>query len=212
MSAPQFPNAETTRTNARRAPFDSVTIGFHWATVLIVLVLFASAWLHSQSHNDALKATLLEIHRSLGLTIWVTTALRLIWRTTNAKLPPFPTDMTKMHGNIVRVSEYCLYALLLGQPVSGFVATLFSGHQFGLFGWEIPQLIPENATLELAFFSAHKLGAWGLGTLVAGHAAAALFHHFVLRDDVLECMAPVITTERHEQKFLPGHVVRNQYL
>jgi cytochrome b561 len=120
--------------------------------------------------------------------------------------------MTTMHRYIVRVSEYCLYAFLLSQPVSGFAATLFGGHQFALFGWKIPQLIPENATLELAFFSAHKLGAWGLGTLVVGHAAAALFHHLVLRDDVLECMAPVITTKRHEQKFSSGHIVRNQYL
>lgn len=198
--------------NARRARFDSVTIGFHWATVLIVLALFASAWLHSQSHSDALKATLLEIHRSLGLTIWVATALRLIWRTTNAKLPPFPADMTKTHRNIVRVSEYCLYALLLSQPASGLAATLFRGHEFMVFGWQIPQLIPKNAALEGCFYLIHEVGAWSLGTLVVGHAAAALFHHFVLRDDVLECMAPVITTEPQKQEFLPGRAVRNQYL
>ena len=41
--------------NARRPPFDRLTIGLHWGTVLLVLVLFASAWLHAlaetrQSH------------------------------------------------------------------------------------------------------------------------------------------------------------------
>src|ERR1700686_2146814 len=106
MSVPQFTNAATGRMDARRAPFDSVTIGFHWATVLIVLAMFATGWLHSQSHDDAFKASLLHIHRSLGVTILVATVLRLTWRLTHAKLPPFPTNMTKVHRNIVRVSEY----------------------------------------------------------------------------------------------------------
>ena len=212
MSVPQFTDTQAVQMNARRAPFDRITIGFHWATVLIVLALFASAWLHAQSHNDALKATVLQIHRSLGLTIWVATAFRLIWRTTNARLPPFPTDMTMIHRNVVWGSEYCLYALLLSQPASGLGATLLSGHRFAVFGWEIPQLMPENATLQLAFFSAHKLGALALGVLVAGHAAAALVHHFVLRDDVLQCMAPAITAERQKPEFFPGRVIRNRYL
>ena len=46
--------------------------------------------------------------------------------------------------------------------------------------------------LRATFHLTHELGAWTLGTLAAGHAAAALIHHFVLRDDVLECMEPMI--------------------
>ena len=38
----------------------------------------------------------------------------------------------------------------------------------------------------------HSTGAWVLAALALGHAGAALFHHFVLRDDVLACMAPVV--------------------
>jgi superoxide oxidase len=211
MSALQFPSRETARTPARRASFDSVTIGFHWATVFIVLVLFASAWLHSQSHNDESKAILLQLHRSLGVTIWLVTMLRVLWRLTNAKLPPFPQDMPKLQQRLAKASEYALYALLLIQPATGLGATLFRGRQFALFFWQIPQVVPEKA-LWTTFFLVHELGAWALGVLIAGHATAALVHHFVLRDDVLECMAPVMTTERHKQEFLPGRVVRNQYL
>ena len=43
-----------------------------------------------------------------------------------------------------------------------------------------------------------------------GHAAAALFHHFVLRDDVLECMAPVITSDQPRREYLSGRLIRNQ--
>ena len=209
MSASKSPNSHTT--DARRQPFDSVTIAFHWATVLIVLAMFTSAWLHSQSHDDVVKAILLQIHRSLGVTIWLATVLRLAWRLTNAKLPPFLTNMTKIHRTMVQISEYCLYALLLIQPVTGLGATLFRGRPFAMFLWQIPQLMPHKA-LWATFYLAHELGARAMGALVAGHAAAALIHHFILHDDVLQCMAPVITTERHNDEVFSGGVIRSHHL
>src|SRR6202161_4703802 len=95
MSATKSANADRTPIGTRRPPFDGVTIGFHWATVLIVLAMFATAWLHSMSHDDAVKAILLQTHRSLGVTIWVATVLRLAWRLTNAKMPPLSQKMPK---------------------------------------------------------------------------------------------------------------------
>jgi superoxide oxidase len=190
--------ADSASIDTRRPPFDSVTICFHWVTVLIVLALFTSAVLSLQfKQEDVAKAMLLQIHRSLGVTIWVTTALRLVWRQTNAKLPPFAANMTKLYRSVVPISEYSLYALLLAQPVTGLGATLFSGRPFALFWWQIPQLIAEDQALRAAFHLAHEVGAWVLGALIAGHAASGLIHHFVLRDDVLECMAPAVRTLRH---------------
>jgi superoxide oxidase len=205
-----FPDVDTTLRVTRRPSFDSVTIVFHWVSVLIVLAMFVTAWLHSQSHDDVRKVILLQIHRSLGVTIWVVTVSRLVWRLTKAKLPPFPQNMPKVQQQLAKASEYALYALLLVQPGTGLAATLLRGRQFALFFWEIPQLVPEKA-LWVTFDLTHKIGAWALGALILGHAAAALFHHFVLRDDVLQCMAPVIARERRKQEFLPGRVVRNQH-
>jgi cytochrome b561 len=76
---------------AKRTSFDGVTIAFHWTTVLIVLGLLTTALWHAQSHDDMTKALMLRIHRSLGVSVWTATAFRLLWRMTNAKLPPFPT-------------------------------------------------------------------------------------------------------------------------
>jgi cytochrome b561 len=181
--------------NFQRPPFDRLTIFLHWATALLVLAMFASAWLHAlaEAQDSVFTAPLLRVHRSLGVTIWVATGLRLAWRLTNAKLPPFPRNMTKLHRAIIQLSEYGLYALLLVQPSTGMGATLFSGRPFALFVWQIPQLVPQDKALGATFHLTHELGAWALGALVGGHAVVALFHHFVLRDDVLQCMAPVIT-------------------
>jgi cytochrome b561 len=195
--------------NAQRARFDGLTIGIHWTTVLVVLALFATAWLHAlaeERHSD-FTPFLLQIHRSLGVIVWIITALRLAWRLTNASMPPFPPQMTPLHRAAVKLSEYALYALLLGQPVTGMLTTLFGGRSFALFAWQIPQLISRHDTLRAAFHFSHELGAWALATLVAGHAGLALFHHFALRDDVLERMAPVIATARAKQELASGHIV-----
>lgn len=200
MSASESPGIDTIPTHVRRPPFDSVTICLHWATALLVLAMFASALLRSQSQDDVSKAILLQIHRSLGLTTWLVTGLRLAWRLTNAKLPPFPANATNMHRASVYLSEYALYILLLGQPVTGLGTSLFSGRPFALFLWQVPQLISREETLWAAFHLMHELGAWALGTLAVGHAAVALFHYFVLRDDVLQCMAPVITKAERRRK------------
>jgi cytochrome b561 len=183
--------------NARRPPFDRLTIGLHWGTVLLVLVLFASAWLTRQSHFTPI---LLQIHRSSGVTIWVVTALRLAWRATKASLPPFPKQISKLHRATAKLTEYGLYALLLGEPATGLLTTLFGGRPFALYLWQFPALMPRDLTLQAAFHFSHELGAWALAGLAVGHAAAALFHHFVLRDDVLESMAPVIAMARPKQE------------
>src|SRR4029077_6799846 len=173
---------------------DRLTMSLHWVTLFLVLALFATAWLQADAdvqHGD-LAPVLLQIHRSFGVTIWILTALRLAWRLTRASLPPFPAQMARLHRATVKLSEYGLYALVLAQPATGLLATLSGGRPFALFVWQVPALMPRHEVLRAWLHSSHQLGAWALAVLVFGHAAAALFHHFVLRDDVLECMAPVM--------------------
>jgi cytochrome b561 len=195
-------SSRETPTNARRPTFDGLTIGLHWATVLFVLAQFASAWVHTlaEVRQSDFTPVLLQIHRSIGVTIWVVTGLRLAWRLTRASLPPFPTHMTKLQLVTVKLSECGLYVLLLGQPATGLFTTFLGGRPFDLFFWRFPPVMPRNEMLQAVLHFSHELGAWALAALALGHAAVALFHHFVLRDDVLECMAPVIAKARPKQE------------
>jgi superoxide oxidase len=186
------PNARISGIDGNRTSFDGVTIAFHWVTVILVLGLLTTAIWSLQSHDDVLKVLLLRIHRSLGVTVWTVTVLRLVWRKTNAKLPPFPDDMTAIHRTIVQTSEYCLYALLAVQPITGFGAMLTRGRSFTLFWGHVPPLIKHYPTVEAVLFSLHRSGAWTLGILITGHAVNALVHYFVLRDNTLQRMAPVL--------------------
>jgi superoxide oxidase len=180
-----------------RTSFDRVTIALHWITLILVLGLLTTALLHAKTHDDAAKAVLLQIHRSFGVTVWVTTALRLFWRMTKAQLPPFASDMGNLHRHAVQKSEYCLYALLLVQPLSGVATTITRGRAFDLFWWHIPPLMQHYPAVQLAFFRGHRIGAWTLMLLIAGHATNALVHDFVLRDNLLRRMLPAIRNRQH---------------
>ena len=191
------PSVEHLPSVDKRTSFDRVTLTFHWATMVLVLALFTTAIWALLSHDDVLRVLLLRIHRSLGVTVWTATVLRLLWRKTNAKLPPFPDDMTQLHRTLVQVSEYCLYALLVLQPTIGFGAMLTRGRSFTLFWGHVPPLIPHYPTVEAILFSLHRVGAWALGLLITAHAVNALVCHFVIRDNTLARMAPVLRTERN---------------
>jgi cytochrome b561 len=173
-----------------RPPFDTLTITLHWTTLLIVLLLFGSGLVHGQVEERSWAPLLLQGHRSLGVMIWTLTVFRLVWRVTGARFPEFPATMTPLHQLGARLSEYGLYVLLLIQPATGLAHTVFGGRPFEVFVWSIPPLVVRDVALVGIFGAAHEIGAWCLFALVGLHAAAALVHHFILRDDVLEAMAP----------------------
>jgi superoxide oxidase len=175
-----------------RPPFDALTIALHWGTLLLILCSLGTALLHSETRDHSSAQFLLHIHRSVGVTIWALTALRLGWRLTRARMPAFPMSMTTSHRLIVRLSEYGLYALLLLQPGTGLGQTLLQGRPFEVFGWIVPAILARDLQLSGAFQEAHELGGWCLIVLASMHALAALIHHFILRDDVLETMAPAL--------------------
>jgi cytochrome b561 len=174
-----------------RPPFDALTITLHWTTLLFILALIGSGLLHGQVEHRSWAASLLRVHRSLGVAVWTITVFRFLWRVTGARFPPFPASMTPLHRLAARLSEHGLYALLLIQPATGLAQAILRGRPVEVFAWSIPPLVPKDLVLAGIFHEIHEIGAWCMIALVGLHATAALVHHFILRDDVLEAMAPV---------------------
>jgi len=172
-----------------RRRFDILTIGLHWATVTLIAGMFASAWLLLASDREH-AAMLLTVHRSLGVVTWAVAIVRLGWRFSFAYLPPFPQSMPKVQQRLAKVSEYSLYALLLFQPLTGLAQSLTRGRHFMLFAWQVPKVMAGDKPLTALFHQIHALSAWVLLGLIGLHVLAALFHRFVLRDEVLQSMLP----------------------
>jgi cytochrome b561 len=170
--------------------FDALTVLLHWTTVLLILALLGSGFLFPYAGRSTQE--LLNIHRSLGVTVWLITLCRFLWRATFAHFPPFPERMSASHQWAIKVSEYALYLLLFLQPITGMAATLFFGEPFELFRHVIPAITPRAIAVAEWFHELHHWVAIALLCLACAHATAALIHHYVLRDDVLAAMLPQV--------------------
>ena len=116
-SPPASPRPRPGKSDANRRPAPTVRQRHALPVLGDCAGMFASAWLNAlaEARESVYAAAFIQVHRSSGAPIWIATAFRLFWRLTNAELPPFPVDITKVHRAIVQMSEYILYALLLVQ-------------------------------------------------------------------------------------------------
>jgi cytochrome b561 len=109
-----------------------------------------------------------------------------------ARTPALPATVGKRQHFAARANEAALYALLLLQPLTGFLQSIARGKPFALFGADVPVLMAKNKAFGHAVHDIHERGAWALLILIGLHALAALAHHFLMRDTVLRAMLPAL--------------------
>jgi cytochrome b561 len=184
--------AKTMRTDSHSELriFDRTTRLMHWLTAALMLLVFVLAFSIDLATSRPSHTAVLQLHRSIGLTVWVVTLARLAWRHF-ATYPNWPSDMSQAMRVAAMASEYALYALLLAQPILGLLQTNAHGDHVNLFFiGQLPAMIDKNRPLAQQLLTAHKAVGFSLLGLIALHVSAALFHHFWRRDDTLTAMLP----------------------
>lgn len=170
--------------------YDRVLRTVHWSSLLLIAAAYIAVWASQMAATKAQHDLLVQLHRSLGLTVFALTLFRIGWRW-QARVPDLPAELPAVQKLAARATEYALYTLLLAQPILGLLHTNARGKRVGLyFLGELPAIVGPNRALARQAIAAHDLVAYTLLGLIALHAAAALFHHFVRRDDVLNAMLP----------------------
>ena len=169
---------------------------FHWATAILVVAAFTYGPGGSEQRvYSAARDFQRQLHETLGLTVFALVVLRLAWRAFDAA--PQQPPVAPWLGLAAKAVQATLYAVLLLLPLSAISGAWLEGH---------PLTLLANVRIGPPVAEAHALGSaiallhtW-LGDAilwVAGvHAAAALYHHFVLRDDVLRSMLPLPARRR----------------
>jgi cytochrome b561 len=164
------------------------SIGLHWLTVLLFVAVYSTIELREFFPNGSdLRAAMKWWHASLGLSIFAVVWLRLVLRlVTRHGGPQIPAWQRAMSG----ATHAALYLLMIGLPVLGWLMLSADGKAIPLFGLTLPPLIGPNEVLAERLEELHEvigtLGYWLIGV----HAAAALFHQYVLRDSTLSRMLP----------------------
>jgi superoxide oxidase len=184
--------------NSTRGVFDRATRFMHWLTAGLVLSAFVLAFSIDLATSRSAHVAFLQLHRSVGLTVWLLTMFRLAWRHF-AKYPDWPGEMSQSMRVAAAASEYALYALLLAQPILGLLQTNAHGDRVNLFFiGQLPALIEKDPLLAHRLLTAHKAVGLTLLALIVLHVSAALFHHLWRRDDTLTAMLPVAAGWRRD--------------
>ncbi len=170
--------------------FDGVSIGLHWATVLLIAAVFTSALSLGLVTDSDQAGQVLTLHRSLGVMLWALALVRVVWRLTMARHPPLPEITPRAQIVAARITELGLYSLMLAQPVTGLIQSVARGRGFRLFFFETPRLMAHDKATAQLFHQIHTFAAWVFLALIAVHIAAALVHRFIRRDGVLRSMLP----------------------
>jgi cytochrome b561 len=171
----------------------------HWIVAAMVLGLFAHGlWMEDLGRDQRLFQTWL--HGAVGISLLVTAVAGFLWWLGNV-VPGEPAGTPEWQRRATRLAHWMLYALILGVTISGWAlnGTMREPVAIELFGFiGVPQLIGPGSGAHELFEEAHEVLANVLIALVAVHVAAALYHHFVLRDGVLRRMLG--SRPRHESR------------
>ncbi len=162
----------------------------HWLMAALLIGLLALGFYMSDLPLSPEKLQLYAWHKWAGVTAFILLAIRLLWRATH-RPPALPASMSATAQRMAHLGHLALYALMIAIPLSGWLMSSAKGFQTVYFGvLPIPDLLAKNPELGELLATLHG----GLNLLlvltVLGHAAAALKHHFVDRDDVLRRMLP----------------------
>ncbi len=162
----------------------------HWLVFLLVAALFGIAWYMTGLPLGPEKIRIYNLHKSIGALVLLLMALRLLWRQVSPS-PRLPEGMADWERAAAHASHALLYGLLLAQPMIGIVHSWSANFPVVVFGlFTLPNLTSPSESLKNSSGALHYWNGWVLLALIALHAAAALRHHFVLRDDVLRRMLP----------------------
>jgi cytochrome b561 len=170
--------------------YGTPAIALHWIVALLILFNLAFGLYLVGLPLSPQKLKYFSWHKWIGVTVFALSAVRLLWRLSHAA-PPLPATMPAWEVRAAHASHVALYVLFFATPLSGWLFSSAAGFQTVYLGmFPIPDLLAKNKDLADVLKVAHHWIAYALGAVVALHAAAALKHHFIDRDDVLLRMLP----------------------
>lgn len=169
----------------------------HWAVAAIILYQLAvGVWMANFVSDQFDQFALTQIHKSWGVAVFALGLVRIAWRATQAAAPARPADLKPWEAVAAKATHLGFYALMLWTPLTGWLMSSASPIQDLLnmenraFGWALPDpWVPGDRAAADLLHSLHVAGAVALAGLLVLHVAAALKHHFLLRDDVLRRMS-----------------------
>ena len=181
-----------------------LAIVLHWLVAFVVIGMFSlGVWMTGLTYYDEWYKRGPDIHRSIGVLLFLVMLVRVIWRVLNVK-PKDDVQMSSLQRRVAHSVHLLLYGLIFAMIISGYLISTADGRSIDVFGlFSVPATITGVANMEDVAGKVHWYLALLLLSLVALHTIAALKHHFIDRDQTLKRMLGVrtqIKTKFHQPK------------
>lgn len=178
--------------NANTAParYGTLSIALHWLMLVLIVAVYAAMELREifpkgSDPREAMKAW----HFTLGLTVFALLWVRIVARVLGPVPPITPTPQTwqTAAGHAMHLA---LYLLMFAMPIGGWLILSAEAKPVPFWGLELPALVAKNKDLAHTVEEYHEIGGTIGYFLIGAHAAAALWHHYLRRDNTLTRMVP----------------------
>jgi cytochrome b561 len=173
--------------------YDGVSVFLHWRIGVGIIAVAVIELLRGEmfAKGSVMRETLKALHDPAGTVVFALILARLVWRSTHTP-PEMPSGMRAWERSAAKLTHRVLYLMMVAVPLIGMAATFARGRpvDFGLFQLSFPLDGIANRSAARTLKEVH--GFLGQAILVVAllHAVAALWHHYVRRDDVLMRMLP----------------------
>ena len=163
----------------------------HWTIFLLVIGLYGLTYVaHSFPKGDPAQSFVWGMHISFGLVLLTLVAMRVLWRLVYGA-PGLPADTPPLEALAAKLAHLALYALIIVIPVMGVFLVWLNGHEPSFFGlFSVPSPVVADKALGHNIEKVHEFFANLILALVGLHALAALWHHYIKKDNVLTRMMP----------------------
>jgi cytochrome b561 len=176
--------------------YGAVAKFLHWAIVIMIIAQYVIIESAEDLPDGLEKLQVISNHKSLGMLVFLLALARIGWRIVN-RGKPVPVPMPNWQRIAAAAGHGVLYLLILAMPLTGWAMSSSANYPVTLFGWfQFPAIVSPNHDLHEALEEVHEVLFNVLVVLALAHAAAALFHHFVLKDDSLRRMLPFARQSR----------------
>jgi cytochrome b561 len=161
---------------------------FHWIMAILIGGLLVLGLYMQDLPLSPQKLELYSWHKWFGVTVFILVWFRLAWRRSH-RPPDLSESLSPRLRYAAHVGHTLLYVLMILIPLSGWLMSSAKGFQTVWFGLvPIPDLIGKSRALGDLLQQVHKALNIILTLTLTGHILAAMWHHFVLKDDTLRRM------------------------
>lgn len=175
----------------RPSRYPNSAILLHWLVLLLVVSAYTCILLRENyPRGSEIREALKSWHYIFGLSVLASTLLRAALRVFVWERPPIVPDPPRGVKLLSVAAHLAIYVWLIAMPIAGWTILSAEGDPIQFLGINLPPLTGANEELAKEVEELHE-AAGTFGYLLLGlHAAAALVHHYAMKDNTLLRMLP----------------------